>query len=487
MNETAALDVMAVRALESADVERRLWTDADREWASRAAAEIVGDQAEPEKFLARRARLVLERLTERKSPIPRAVQAWRWRSWVGLGVVLVAFVAGIVLDHLAGDQQINILAPPVLGLLVWNLVMYVLLAVQALVQMRRPATSGPIRRALVWLGSGARWFRPPSRTGDAVRRETMTRFVHDWASLSAPLYALRAARILHLAAAAFATGVIAGLYLRGLAFEYRAVWQSTFFSAETVRSLVAVGYAPGYWLLQMPLPDAARIAGLAVPPGQNAGENAAPWIHLMAATLLLIVVLPRLVLALIAGVREHLQAGSLSVVITQPYFQRLLRGFHTGRARVEVLPYSVAVTTDGITVLEDLLARVLGGNVALTLLPAAEYGAAAPAADTWPADDTDPLVVLFDLTATPEPEVHGVFLDVLAQHAWSRRLMILVDESGFTARVTAPERHVSRQKLWTAFCTERGMSPLFINLVAPDLAAAEEQLDTILRAAEVRP
>ncbi|MEZ5565428.1 MAG: hypothetical protein R3F24_07865 [Gammaproteobacteria bacterium] len=61
MNETAALDVLAVRALESADVERRVWTDSDREWASRAAAEIVGDRAEAETFLARRARLVMEK------------------------------------------------------------------------------------------------------------------------------------------------------------------------------------------------------------------------------------------------------------------------------------------------------------------------------------------------------------------------------------------------------------------------------------------
>lgn len=483
MNEAAALDVIAVRALETADADRRLWADADREWASRAAAEIVGDRADAETFLARRAGLVLERLTERRSPLPRAFRAWRWRSWIGVLVVLGAFAAGAIFDQLANSRQINIMAPPVIGLVAWNLGVYVLLLARAAMRLRGPAAPGPFRRLVAWLGSAGTIFPRTAGTAGDARRETVAAFVHDWTLLSAPLHALRVVRIVHLAAAALAMGVIAGLYLRGLVFEYRALWQSTFLGAETVRSLLAVGYAPGFWLLQVPVPDAAQIAGLQAAPG----ENAAPWIHLMAATLLLVVVLPRLLLALVAAFREHLKAESLPLVITQPYFQRVLRGFHTGRARVEVLPYGIAVTTDGNAVLADLLARVLGGNVVLTMLPAVQYGDEAPAADTWPADDTDPLVVLFDLTATPEPEVHGRFLDVLAQHAWSRRLMIVLDESRFSSRITAPDRLVARRQLWTEFCRQRSMSPLSVNLEAPDLAAAEAQLDAILSAAEVRP
>ena len=40
--ESTALDLTAVRALETADRTHTLWTDADRAWASRAAAEVVG-------------------------------------------------------------------------------------------------------------------------------------------------------------------------------------------------------------------------------------------------------------------------------------------------------------------------------------------------------------------------------------------------------------------------------------------------------------
>lgn len=42
MDESAALDTTAAGAVETADGDRVLWSDADREWASRAAAAIVG-------------------------------------------------------------------------------------------------------------------------------------------------------------------------------------------------------------------------------------------------------------------------------------------------------------------------------------------------------------------------------------------------------------------------------------------------------------
>ena len=76
----------------------------------------------------------------------------------------------------------------------------------------------------------------------------MAALARDWTALAAPLYAARAARILHLAAAALALGVVVGLYVRGIAFEYRATWESTFLDAPTVRTLLAFAYAPGAWL-----------------------------------------------------------------------------------------------------------------------------------------------------------------------------------------------------------------------------------------------
>ena len=54
MNETAARHVTLVRALETAAASDATWTAADAAWASRAAAEVVGEGADADRFLARR-------------------------------------------------------------------------------------------------------------------------------------------------------------------------------------------------------------------------------------------------------------------------------------------------------------------------------------------------------------------------------------------------------------------------------------------------
>ena len=122
MDESAALDVTAARAVETGDRDRLLWSDADREWASRAAAEVVGEGADAEVFLARRARLVMERIGPRQPAVPRTVRALRWRPWVGVAVIVAAFLLGLVIDRIGGGSSINLLAPPVFVLVVWNLV-----------------------------------------------------------------------------------------------------------------------------------------------------------------------------------------------------------------------------------------------------------------------------------------------------------------------------------------------------------------------------
>ena len=125
MDESSALKVVAMRAVETTDTARTLWTDEDRAWASRAAAEVVGAEGAPEAFLARRATLGIEKLGVLQPALPRIVRALQWRSWVGIVVVVGAFALGIVLDQVDSTQRINILAPPVLGLLFWNLAVYV--------------------------------------------------------------------------------------------------------------------------------------------------------------------------------------------------------------------------------------------------------------------------------------------------------------------------------------------------------------------------
>ncbi|MBN9698255.1 MAG: hypothetical protein J0L85_20910, partial [Zoogloea sp.] len=83
MNETSARLVLLVRSLESPPGTSPHWNEADADWASRAATEVVGEDASSDRFLARRAQLALERLGDRDRQFRKLTATGRWRNWTG--------------------------------------------------------------------------------------------------------------------------------------------------------------------------------------------------------------------------------------------------------------------------------------------------------------------------------------------------------------------------------------------------------------------
>ena len=465
-----------MRALEEADRARTTWTEDDRAWASLAAAQVVGEDATPPTFVARRAALALERIDTRGSKLPRTVRAWHWRPWVGVAVVVLAVIVGVAVDRIGSEQRINVLAPPVLLLVLWNIAVYAVLGAGYVVHYGDAGPLGPLRRVVVRLAAASGQVRAP-RDGDTDPvPHALAALANDWVVQAAPLYAMRAARVLHLAAAALAVGVIVGMYWRGLAFEYRATWESTFLDAPFVGAALTIFYAPGVWLTGNAVPDVAQIDAIRAP----GSANAAPWLHLIAATLAVVVIVPRLALALCTWLVERHRAARVPVALDEPYFVRLLRGLHDGPVPVQVIPYSFTPDPAAQATLAAILARAVGGNAAVTVAPMVAYGAddgIAPqaSAPAW-------TVVLFNLAATPEPETHGAFIGAMAAHATaSTPWLVIIDEAGL--RVRLPDdaaRMEARRTLWRTLCSDRQCVPIFVDLAAPDFAAAERALDTAL-------
>ncbi|MFO1302451.1 MAG: DUF2868 domain-containing protein [Burkholderiales bacterium] len=459
MDERTALAVTAVRAVETTDRAHADWTDADRAWASRAAAEVVGEAAAPEAFVGRRATLALERLASRKHRVARLAGAWQWRPWVGTAMVIAAFALGALSDAIGPSERINILAPPVAALVVWNLVVYALLAARFVVRYGEPG-AGPVARVLTRIAGGA---RRAGRTADPA----VTAFAEQWSAVSRGLYAARAARVLHLAAAALALGVIAGLYVRGLGLEYRATWESTFLEPSAVRAWVAAFYAPGAFALGVQVPEVARIAAIRAP----ASENAALWLHLMAATLVVVVILPRAALALVAWLTERYRGAHLMDELRDAYFARLLRGFRASATAIAIVPYSFTLHEEAQASLQSLLDRAMGGHANLAIAPAVAYGGE---------DDVRPpagdiAVALFNAAATPEAETHARFLAALARA--DRPVLVLVDESAIVARAAGDAARIeSRRALW------REVAPhaVFVDLAHPDAEAIEGDVEKAL-------
>ncbi|MBL8369359.1 MAG: DUF2868 domain-containing protein [Candidatus Accumulibacter sp.] len=479
MNERDALLTTAVRAVETVDGDRQSWTDEDRSWSSQAAAEAVGEGARAADFIACRARFALDRLRPRDPGFVRVVDGLLWRGWIAALVMVLSFAAGVLIDRIGSGQNINLLAPPVLGLLAWNVAVYLLLLVNSLRRGGKPARqAGPVRRALVagLAGSGRRL----RQRGVAMPAAVLPRLLGDWSQIAAPLYAARVARLLHFAAALFAAGILSGLYLRGLAFEYRAGWESTFLDAETVHRLLSILLAPALWLTGSLLPDVDRLAAIrfGVLP---ATENAAPWLHLLAATLFIVVIVPRSVLGIASGLLERHRRTRLLGDLGDPYFQRLLHGYLAGPAQLTVIPYSYHPAPATTTGLQRLLRRVFGDNAQLAWATPVSYGEE----ETLPAgghrEGHGPSVALFSLLATPERETQGAFVRAVRAMGNGGPVLVLVDEAPWRARFDPdPRRIEQRRAAWRselADLAELGLTPVFLDLAQADLNAAQDEIE----------
>lgn len=456
LDEAAARRVLLVRACETESVPAALWSPEDRAWATRLANDTAGPAAPPARWLAERARHACERLLPRDARLAALARRPTWRPRVLLGVAVVGLLLGLLADSLGRAQQVDLLAPPLLAVLVWNLVVYALLALQA---VRSSASAAGLRR---WVaGLLARRHAGPLRT-----------FAADWALRSAPVTAARVAVLLHVAAAMLALGLVAALYLRGLVLDFRAGWQSTFLGPEAVHALLAAVLAPASALTGIALPDVAGVAALQVGPDRAASGPAAPWIHLFAATLALFVVAPRLLFASWAALQAWRRARRFEIPLAEPYFQRLLVAARRRQARVEVLPHGAAPSSQAVLGLRAVFAETFGEDVALRVAAPLRYGeeeaGALPAADP----DTTLVVALFDLAVTPEPETQGRLVDTLRERAGAP-LVLLVDGSAFRHRFAAlPQRVAERRAAWHAFAEAHRVGFVEVELDEPDLAAA---------------
>ena len=190
-------------------------------------------------------------------------------------------------------------------------------------------------------------------------------------------------------------------------------------------------------------------------------------------------IVPRLALAAAVSLVERHRAAHLVDDLADPYFARLLRGFRPGTAQVRVVPYSYTADAAALASLEALLARALGGNVALSVAAPVAYGDEEAAARAPDAGAQAPVIALFNATATPEPEAHGRFLAALAAHA--RPLVVVVDEAAFNARWRDDTgKRDERRALWSDAAARERVAPVFVDLAAPDADAAEAALEAAL-------
>lgn len=469
MREEELRQVLLVKAVEETDGDGVLIPLADRSAASREAKrKLVASHASQDALLAARAQPLLQRLTLRHhfiTSVLRLVGGPGWLRWV---VIALSFAIGFGLSALDGTRRIDILSFPLLGLIAWNLVIYAALAFTAILSFA-PAKPSPrwVPAMLAHIGAAqASRIIARSRAFDVTLSASLNRFMREWSAAAKPLLVARASRVLHFGAAAVGIGLIAGLYLRGIAFDYRAGWDSTFLDPSQVRAFLSVLYEPASMATGMTLPDTGHLAAIRWRNGD--GESAARWIHLLAATAAVFVVAPRLLLALAATFRIMRFSRRVPLPPDIGSYYRTVFGPlpASQRSVMRVVPYGYEPASSALARLRTSLA---GEDVTVEVQPLVRYGeeeelltrlrgSKAPLPDRF--------ALLTSLAATPEDENHGVLIaevrDWLAESHPGTQLLVIVDEGPYAARMLShggPQHRVDeRRSLWRDFIAARGVN-----------------------------
>jgi hypothetical protein len=154
---------------------------------------------------------------------------------------------------------------------------------------------------------------------------------------------------------------------------------------------------------------------------------------------------------------------------------------------VTLLPYAQdAATPAEHEALRTWLQPLLGETMQWQVMPVRPYGSEDEVALQQSLVGRPTLLLArFDLSATPETEVHGRWLHALqmaTRQAGAPRGVLVVEESSFVQRFgqTAPERIAQRRAAWQALATDVGMGLLAVHAgmpVEPSATALRRQLD----------
>ncbi len=182
------------------------------------------------------------------------------------------------------------------------------------------------------------------------------------------------------------------------------------------------------------------------------------WVVAYSQLLALAVITPRVLLALWQGLRAAWLQRHMGLPLQQAYFQKLKRDWAGRATALQVLPYSLEVTPERLALLQQHVSRVYGAGAQLTFLPVLAYGAEWSEKQSAPQDNAAMQhVLLLNMAATPEAEIHGELLSQL-HNRWGAQAEVWLWAFDFRERNSgAPGRVKERQHLWQEFVRSAGL------------------------------
>lgn len=388
------LQILRVRAVEEADARDDVWD----------AATMRGITLGTEDPAARAAELIA------KSRLPDLAGTLRVPvvpGWILTCAAAAAFAGGWWFAALGQEREINLLALPLIAILLWNAVVLVL-------SFWHGAEKGDGRGgAPPWLGKLLDRFGPPDASADADKGVPAIRArfrALTWPPLLRRT-GFRCRAWLHLGAALIAFGSVAGMYARGWSTEYRAVWESTLLGDNGARAFFRVLFAPASKAtgVAIPLDEIPQMRRGAGNPARNPGA-ALPWIHLYAATLALFVILPRVLFALLELSRANrVPALELPRADWRDYFAGVRASARGDGATVEIIAHAMALD-DASRERWRRIARTRWRDAGGVDCRAVPSGGETDFVGSW-TPSAPRILLVFNLATTPETEVHRAFAE----------------------------------------------------------------------------
>ena len=322
--------VLLVHAIEQCDLAGDALSLEDRKHASQEAADgrPLPASAEPsaqidgdsERFLARRADALLARLRVRSPGVDRILAAAAGPTGLDRSFLLLGFALGVAIAF-ADGRRIDIFAYPLIGLVLWNLITYIVLIIRAFRSPRRDggaAGAAAAREAAAAHRDGffRRWLgrlyanRVHARIDALITHSIgfnaplapgLRRFAADWSEVGRPLFRERARRLLHLSAILAAIGLIVGYDFRGWVIRQAAGWGATVFGPASAHTALVTLYGAASAASGVSIPSAHDIQALAWTSSTTGGGAAGTWLYLIDWTALLYIVLPRLIAVIVTS------------------------------------------------------------------------------------------------------------------------------------------------------------------------------------------
>lgn len=449
--------ILMLASVEELDENAIVIPREERREASRAAGAPLPPhpgRAREERFLAKRAEDLLAKVATRfpsagwldpaKPPHPF------WNPLWPLLLLLLAAIIGFFSNELGPEQRINILSIHLVGILAWNFLIYL----REAILLFRKRSSGLIEGWFTKWQDGAAPAEVHADPEPALLERARQAFQKRWVNRSTPVYYARIKSWLHLAAIVLAASAIGGMYVRGLAREYTAVWESTFITeAEQLLPILKVILGPAVTLAGDSLPAPAELEALR---GADAsGENAARWIHWYALTIALFVLLPRATLSLFWRLKSRRLSAEFPYRETAPrYYSRLLATSSGTSRSLSILPYAITPDEGARAKLVRRLEDEVGAAVEANWLPAVSFGEedAVPMETIREMPDDSELVPLFSFAATPERETHLEFYQTLSGLAPNPLRFLLLEAESFDRKgrdfADAADRRAGRLEAW---------------------------------------